>query len=118
VIPLLTAYDAVVVPSQWVETGPLVVLESFAAGVPVLASELGGIAEKVRHDVDGLLVPAYQLHAAWSSVIERCVSDPAVLPRLRAGVTPPRSMNDVAREMAQVYAQVVASPHAPEMSTP
>ena len=30
--------DLVVVPSRWLETGPLVVLEAFAAGTPVLES--------------------------------------------------------------------------------
>src|SRR5262245_56413088 len=41
----LARYDALVVPSQWLETGPLVVLEAFAAGIPVIGTRLGGIAE-------------------------------------------------------------------------
>ncbi|MBK8233260.1 MAG: glycosyltransferase [Candidatus Eisenbacteria bacterium] len=38
---IMSRYDALVVPSLWMETGPLVVLEAFAAGVPVLASRRG-----------------------------------------------------------------------------
>ena len=44
VVETLASYDATVVPSQWLETGPLTVLESFAAGTPVIGSNLGGIA--------------------------------------------------------------------------
>ena len=55
VVETIAKYDALVVPSVWLETGPLVVLEAFAAGVPVIGSRLGGIAEMVRDRVNGLL---------------------------------------------------------------
>ena len=42
VIPLLRNYHLLAVPSRWLETGPLVVLEAFAAGTPVLGAKLGG----------------------------------------------------------------------------
>src|SRR5262249_36116494 len=45
VIDAMRDCDFVVVPSRWLETGPLVVLESFAAGIPVLGARLGGIVE-------------------------------------------------------------------------
>ena len=44
VVERLQDYDALAVPSQWLETGPIVVLEAFAAGIPVIGSDLGGIA--------------------------------------------------------------------------
>src|SRR3989442_1723482 len=47
VVPRLRSYDVVVVPSQCLETGPLVVLEAFAARTPVIGSKLGGISELV-----------------------------------------------------------------------
>jgi glycosyltransferase involved in cell wall biosynthesis len=103
VIPLLKEYDLVAVPSRWLETGPLVVLEAFAAGVPVLGSDLGGIAELVEHDVNGLLVPPSSV-ADWQRALCRFLDDPTLLSRLRAGVRPPRSMETVAREMQAVYA--------------
>jgi glycosyltransferase involved in cell wall biosynthesis len=109
---MLRAYDAVVVPSQWMETGPLVVLEAFAAGVPVIGSALGGIADKVRHDVDGLLVEPFHAVDAWTSTLARCVDEPSLLARLRANVAPPRSMRDVACDMRAVYEQLTSRTRA------
>ena len=43
-----------VVPSIWWETGPLVVLEAFQHGRPVICSDIGGMAEKVTDGVNGL----------------------------------------------------------------
>jgi glycosyltransferase involved in cell wall biosynthesis len=42
-------------PSVCYETGPLTVLEAFACGLPVIASNLGSIAERVTHEKTGLL---------------------------------------------------------------
>ena len=106
VVETLTQYDATVVPSQWLETGPLTVLESFAAGVPVIGSNLGGIAELVTHDRDGWLVPHADVRA-WGAAIERLASDASLVARLRAGVARPRSTDDVAADMVSVYDAVM-----------
>jgi glycosyltransferase involved in cell wall biosynthesis len=51
---LMRSVDWVVVPSVWWENSPLVIQEAFLNGRPVICSGIGGMAEKVRHDVDGL----------------------------------------------------------------
>src|SRR5262249_37219302 len=81
VIELLGNFDALAVPSRWLETGPLVVLEAFAAGVPVLGSSLGGVAELVNDGVDGLLVPPDSV-PDWSAALRRLCEDPALLAHL------------------------------------
>src|SRR5262249_5665529 len=102
VVALLKQYHLLAVPSRWLETGPLVVLESFAAGTPVMGSNLGGIAELVRHQVNGLVLDSDDI-SAWPEALRRCAEDRRFLARLRQGVMPPRSMADVAHEMAQLY---------------
>src|SRR5262249_42938518 len=62
----MAQYDLVAVPSRWLETGPLVALEAFAAGVPVLGAKLGGIAELLRDGIDGILVAPDDADA-WAS---------------------------------------------------
>ena len=48
---------ALVVPSLWYEGFPMVVVEAFAQGTPVIASEIGGLAEVVRTGKTGAVVP-------------------------------------------------------------
>ena len=105
VVPTLAQYDVLVVPSQQMETGPLVVLEAFAAGLPVIGSRLGGIAELVDEGVDGLLVSPGSV-LGWTAAVERLLRDPHLLPRLRQGVRAPRTMGAVADDMAEIYRRI------------
>jgi glycosyltransferase involved in cell wall biosynthesis len=53
---LIAEAAALVVPSRWYENCPLVILEAFAKGTPVLASRIGGIPELVIDGENGWLV--------------------------------------------------------------
>ncbi|HZN02441.1 MAG TPA: glycosyltransferase [Candidatus Polarisedimenticolia bacterium] len=55
-LSLLPGLDLLVQPSLWEGFG-LSVLEGMAAGVPVVATRVGGLVEVVRDGVDGVLVP-------------------------------------------------------------
>ncbi len=57
------------------EVFPLVVLEAMAAGLPVVASDVGGVGEAVRHGMDGLLVPAGDV-TALAHALKQLVSNP------------------------------------------
>lgn len=58
VFQLLSKADAFVLPSIGVgEAWPVSVMEAMAAGLPVIASEIGATREMIAHGVDGLLVP-------------------------------------------------------------
>ena len=108
VIGVMADYDLIAVPSRWLETGPLVVLEAFAAGVPVLGADLGGIAELVHNGMDGFLVPADDA-VAWAAAIVRFVDNPHLVRDMRAKIKTPRSMDAVVDDMAMVYSAVVAA---------
>jgi glycosyltransferase involved in cell wall biosynthesis len=107
VIGIMADYDLIAVPSRVLETGPLVVLEAFAAGVPVLGADLGGIAELVHNGIDGFLVPADNA-VAWAAAIGRFVDNPHLVGDMRANIKTPRSMDAVVDDMAMVYSAVVA----------
>ena len=99
VVETIRKYDALVVPSVWLETGPLVVLEAFAAGVPVIGSRLGGIAEMVNEGVDGLL-----FHPGDAAdLAEKLGQLPEKLVSLKKSVKVPRTTYDVARDHLKIY---------------
>ncbi|HWF11066.1 MAG TPA: glycosyltransferase [Bryobacteraceae bacterium] len=102
VVERLKDYDALVVPSQWLESGPLVVYEAFAAGIPVVGTNLGGIAELVRDGETGLLVEPRSI-AAWAATIQRLFDEPELLRRLKASPKPVRTAEDAADDAARVY---------------
>ncbi|MEO1401603.1 MAG: glycosyltransferase family 4 protein [Cyanobacteria bacterium J06635_1] len=52
---LISQAKALIFPSTWYETFGRVVIEAFASGTPVIASDIGGIPEMVRHERNGLL---------------------------------------------------------------
>lgn len=101
-LKLLANYDFCVVPSLWLETGPLTVLEAFAAGIPVIGSRLGGIAELVKDGVDGLLFePGNSQELAL--IIRRLVTEKKLISSLKANIGPPRTMADLARDTLTMY---------------
>lgn len=66
---LIGLLDVLVVPSL-TEGTPLIVLEAMAAGVPVVASAVGGIPDQVRQDKEGLLVPPDDTAALGDALLE------------------------------------------------
>jgi len=97
--------DVLVVPSQWLETGPLVVLEAFAARTPVIGSDLGGIKELIQQGSNGVLVTHDDVEA-WTTAIVQLVTNPAFVERIRQGIGSVRTMSDVGQEMATLYRQL------------
>jgi glycosyltransferase involved in cell wall biosynthesis len=103
---VLADSDVVVVPSLWYENSPLVIQEARAAGVPVVASGHGALAEKVRHEVDGLLfAPGDMLDLRQT--LWRLVEEPELLARLRQGVPPPVSVAEHAAHLEAIYGRLV-----------
>jgi glycosyltransferase involved in cell wall biosynthesis/MoaA/NifB/PqqE/SkfB family radical SAM enzyme len=75
--------DAIVVPSVWVENSPLVIHEAQQARVPVITANVGGMAEYVQHEINGLLFE-HRSVTALAEQMQRFVNDPALARRLGA----------------------------------
>ena len=114
VVATMAGYDVIAVPSRWLETGPLVVLEAFAAGVPVLGANLGGIAELVTDGRDGRLV-APDDPGAWAAAIEELCADTDATAGLRGNIAPPRSIARCAEDMAGLYARLLRQADRPDV---
>jgi glycosyltransferase involved in cell wall biosynthesis len=72
--PYLAKATVLALPTRHREGTPTAVLEAMRAGVPVVASAVGGVAEIVEHGVTGLLVPPGDAEAL-SRAIEGLLGD-------------------------------------------
>jgi glycosyltransferase involved in cell wall biosynthesis len=104
---VLSGADVVVAPSIWYENSPMSILEAHAAGRPVLTSRLGGMAELVRDEQDGLHFTAGDA-ADLARQIQRLRDDPSLLERLRSGVRVPASIDDEMVQLLEAYKGIVA----------
>ncbi|CAA9467822.1 MAG: Glycosyl transferase, group 1 family protein [uncultured Rubrobacteraceae bacterium] len=104
---VLAGTDVLVVPSRWYENGPGVVFEALAAGAPVVATDLGGMSEFVRHGENGLL---FRLDDAedLARQLRRLAGEPGLLARLKEGIRPVKTVGEYAGELERVYAGLVA----------
>jgi glycosyltransferase involved in cell wall biosynthesis len=100
--------DVAVVPSIWQEAYGLTVREAHLAGTPVVGSDIAGIAEGIRHDVDGLLFRTGDA-VALRAALQRLLDDPDLGRRLAAAAPPVRRAPEEAREMEWRFRQVVSA---------
>jgi len=94
--------DVLVVPSTWYENTPLVIYSAFAAGIPVVASNLGGMAEVIRHGEDGLLFePGDPEDLARQ--LKRLINEPGLLVELGENAGGVRTVEESVDEMLDLY---------------
>ena len=103
---LMSQIDWAIVPSTWWENSPLVIQEAFAHGRPILASDIGGMAEKVRDGIDGLHFRAGDPDSLADTMM-RAASTPGLWERLRDGIRPVYRMEEHVDELLGVYRELV-----------
>jgi glycosyltransferase involved in cell wall biosynthesis len=104
---VLSELDVLVVPSRWYENQPGVILEAFAAGMPVVATDLGGMSEFVRHEENGLL---FELDSPddLARQLRRLSEEPGLIERLRSGIGPVKTVEEDVDELEELYASLLA----------
>lgn len=105
---LMAGIDWVVVPSIWWETGPMVVVEAFQYGRPVICSDIGGMSEKVTDGLNGLHFRRRDPDDL-AEVMLRAASTPGLWKELQAGIPPepPRTMDDHVRALGELYEELL-----------
>jgi glycosyltransferase involved in cell wall biosynthesis len=71
---ILARARALVAPSRWYEAAPRSIIEAYAAGVPVLASDFGALSDLVTAGVSGLLV-APEDAGGWVEAVRQLADD-------------------------------------------
>lgn len=99
---LLADIDVVVAPSVWYENSPLTIQEAFVAGVPVITADAGGMAELVRHDVDGLLF-RFGDESSLQSAMRRLAEQPELIMQFAAQMPAVPSIERQAAVVRECY---------------
>ena len=95
-----------VVPSLWYENTPFAALEALQFGLPVIASDLGGIAEVVRHEQNGLTFPPGDV-IALAAILQRLRDSDELRLRLGGGGGVP-AIADNAEVLLELYGRLAA----------
>ncbi|WP_339452018.1 glycosyltransferase [Pseudomonas sp. EA_5y_Pfl2_R50] len=103
IFDVLGGLDALIVPSVWNENTPLVVYSAQAAGCPVVASDVPGIAEAVTHDFNGLLFEPGSV-SGLESALKRLLAEEGLMSKLSSNSTPPKSVSVYVKELLQIWA--------------
>lgn len=110
VLPRLYASADAFLFSSVTETLGLVILEAMASGLPVIAAPAGGVADHLRHDVNGLAYPALDADAMADAMVA-LVLDRARAAALGAGARATAERLDWSHEIDRLdasYREVIA----------
>ncbi len=106
---LMRGVDAVLVPSIWWENSPVVIQEAFRNNRPVICSDIGGMAEKVRDKVDGYHFPVGS-GLELSYLLKRLYEDRSLLRGVQSTMRVPPGEREVLAQHLSLYASI--SSHA------
>jgi glycosyltransferase involved in cell wall biosynthesis len=99
---ILTSVDVLVVPSVWYENMPITIQEAFRNGIPVVVTDLGGMAEAVEHDVSGLVFPRGDARAL-AERLRALATDAALYDRIAAGRPAVPTLAEVVDRLEEIY---------------
>ena len=108
----LPSLDVLVVPSRSHETFGMVIAEANSAGVPVIASRVGGLPEIVNEGKTGFLVPSNS-PSRLSELLLRLVAEPRIVRSMRSACVEAAGRfapERIAREYVEAYRPLVDGP--------
>jgi len=99
---VLKGTDVVVLPSTCYENSPLTILEALYAGRPVVASNIGGMAELIRDGVNGLTFAVGDA-ADLADKLRTLAREPETVQCLQKGITRPPTASEIVPRIEEWY---------------
>jgi glycosyltransferase involved in cell wall biosynthesis len=99
--------DWCIVPSVWWESFGLVISEAWMFKRPVIASNVGGMKERISHEIDGLHFAVGDARALAETMRRACTED-GLWQKLVAGIRPPVDQETTTDIFCDVYRQALA----------
>lgn len=113
---IFSEIDVLIVPSLWFDF-PLIIYEAFATQTPIIATNLGGMAESVSHDKNGLLFRRGDA-ADLAGQIQRLLDEAVLLEQLRHGIPRVREVRDEVDELEEVYLKFIQNRNIKHQGAP
>ena len=104
---LMQSVDVVVMPSIWWENSPVVIQEALRNRRPIVCSDIGGMAEKVRDGIDGFHFPVGNV-VALTSLLVRLAKSPARLKAITGSMHQPVASTEIIAQHEQLYTSLLA----------
>ncbi len=108
IISTLGSYNVLCLPSVICEMSPLVIQEAFAAGIPVLASNVYGNAEQITDGKNGWLFN-FNDSNDLKNKLEQLINDPSLIENAKQYIPTVKTFSEVANEHTQLYKSILAS---------
>jgi len=106
VVKKMMNYDALVLASTFSEMSPLVIQEAFAAGIPVIASDVYGNAGQIENGVNGWLFKFNDSDNLYK-VLKFLVDNKQLIALAKQQISPARLFNEVVDEYKQIYSDLM-----------
>ncbi|MFH1550591.1 MAG: glycosyltransferase family 4 protein [Planctomycetota bacterium] len=100
-------FDVLVTPSIWYENSPLVIHEAFMSGTPVIATNLGGMADLVRDGEWGLLFERGD-NEDLADKMARLSQEPGLIAKLSSNIPPVKTIQDDADKLTALYGRFIS----------
>ena len=102
---IFSELDVLVVPSLWYDF-PLIIYEAFATKTPVITTNLGGMAEAVKHGVNGLLFERGNADDLKNQLVQ-LIDEPFLLNKLRTGISPVMQIQNHVDKLENIYGDLI-----------
>ncbi len=105
---IFSQLDILVVPSVWYENTPLVVYSALATKTPIIATNLGGLAEVVKEKENGFLFEKGDVEGL-KRLIEKILEQPQLIKELEDNIKPVKTVQDNVFELEKIYRELISS---------
>lgn len=104
---VLSGVDVLLMPSLWYENTPTIMYEAFVTGTPVIASNIGGMAELIDLFDGGWTFPVGEADSL-ALLMERLIQDPAEVRAAQAKIKPVPTIEQHVNALEVGYAEILA----------
>jgi glycosyltransferase involved in cell wall biosynthesis len=102
IISTFKQHDMFCLPSTFSEMSPLVIQESFEAGIPIIASKVYGNMEHIRHKQNGLLFDFNSVED-FAKQLKALIEMPHLLSQMKSNIKPPIKFDEVGEIYLSLY---------------